>query len=67
MQYAWGRGVHKVLLGKPEGKNHLKYLDVNERIILKRIFKMCDGNMDWVNVAQDMERRRALVNAVMNR
>jgi len=30
-------------------------------IILKMIFKKCDGDMDWVNVAQDMERWRALV------
>jgi hypothetical protein len=67
VEYEWGRGVHKVLLGKPEVKNHMEYLDVNGRIILKRIFKICDGDMDWVNVAQDMERRRDIVNAVMNR
>jgi hypothetical protein len=24
------------------------------------------GGMDWIDLAQDMERRRALVNAVMN-
>jgi len=46
--------VHKVLLGKPEGKkNNLEYLNVNGR---KMIFKKCDGDMDWDNVAHDMER-----------
>jgi len=25
------------------------------------------GGMDWIDLAQDAERRRALVNAVMNR
>jgi len=24
------------------------------------------GGMDWIDLAQDMDRRRALVNAVMN-
>jgi hypothetical protein len=25
------------------------------------------GSMDWIDLAQDMDRRRALVNAVINR
>ena len=44
----------------------MEYIGVNGRIILKWIFKKCDGGMDWVNVAQDRDRRRVLVNAVMN-
>jgi len=53
--------------GKLRVKNHLEYLDVNGMIILKIIFKERDGDMDWVNVAQEMERWRALLSAVMNK
>ena len=34
-----GRGVHKVLVGKPEGKNHWGDQDVDGRIILRWIFR----------------------------
>ena len=38
-----GRGVHKVLVGKPEGKNHWGDQDVDGRIILRRIFRKWEG------------------------
>jgi hypothetical protein len=60
------RGAYRVLVGRPEGKSHLKDLDIDGRIILKWIFKKCDGAMDWIDMAQDRDRWRALVDAVMN-
>jgi hypothetical protein len=40
---------------------------VDGRIILKWTCERFGwGGMDWINVAQDRERWRALVNAVMN-
>ena len=39
---------------------------VDGKIILIRIFKKWDGGRDWIDLAQDRDRWRALVNAVMN-
>ena len=40
---------------------------VDGRIILRLIFsKLGGGGMDWINLAQDRDRWRALLNAVMN-
>jgi hypothetical protein len=60
------RGVYKVLLGKPEGKRQLgrprcRWED-NINLDLQEIG--C-GGMDWIELAQDRDRCRALVNAVM--
>ena len=48
-----------------EGDN-LEYPRVDGWIILKLILKKWDGRMDWTNMAQDSDRWRALLTAVMN-
>jgi hypothetical protein len=45
---------------------HLEDSGVDGTIILKWIFKKWHGNMDWIDLAQDRDRWRALENAVMN-
>jgi hypothetical protein len=39
---------------------------VDGRIILKWIFKTWDGDMDWIELARDRDRWRAVVNVAMN-
>jgi hypothetical protein len=38
----YGGGAYRVLVGKPEGKNHLEDQGVGGRIILKLIFEKWD-------------------------
>ena len=61
------RGVYRFLVGKPEGKRPLgrprrRWVD-NIRMDLQEIG--C-GYMDWIGLAQDRDRWRTLVSAVMN-
>jgi hypothetical protein len=69
MWRVWGeeRGVYRVLVGEPEGKRPLgiprSRWEDNVKMDLKDVG--C-GGMDWIKLAQDMGRWRALVNAVMN-
>jgi len=62
-----GRGVYKVLLGKPEGKRPLgrprRRWEDNINMDLQELG--C-GGMDWIELAQDKDRCWALVIAVMN-
>jgi hypothetical protein len=53
-------------MGKPEGGNHFEDLDVDGRIILKRIFEKWDGGTDWIILAWDKERWGDLVKGIMN-
>jgi len=65
--YGDRRGLHGVLVGKPEGKRPLGDKGVDGRIILRWIFRKWDvGGVDWTQLAQDRDRCRALVTAVMN-
>jgi hypothetical protein len=60
------RRVCRALVGKPEGRDHLEDPDLDGRVILRGIFRKCNGGMGWIDVAQDRDRWRALVKTVMN-
>jgi hypothetical protein len=46
--------------------DHLGDPGVDGRIIFKCVFKTWDWGMDWIELAQDRDRWRAVMNAVMN-
>jgi hypothetical protein len=65
----WGKGEIYIgfWCGKLRVRHHLEDLDVDGRIILKMdLQEVGCGGMDWIDLAQDRDRWRALVNAVMN-
>jgi len=62
-----GRSVYRVLVGKPGGKRPLgRPRHGWEDNIKMDLQEVGCGGMDWIELAQDRERWRALVNAVMN-
>ena len=62
-----GRGVHKVLVGKPEGKRPFgrprRRWEDNIKIDLQEVGGSCG---EWVEMTQDREMWRALLSTVMN-
>jgi len=62
-----GRGVYRVLVGKPEGRRPLgrprRRWAYNIRMDLQEVG--C-GYMGWIGLAQDRNRWRTVVSAVMN-
>jgi len=66
--YGERRGVYRVLVGKSGGKRPLgrpmrSRWEDNIKMDLQEVG--CRG-MDWIELAQDMDRWRALANEVMN-
>ena len=61
------RGVHRVLMGKPEGKRPLGRPRRRWEDNIKRdLQEMGGGCGDWMEMAQDRDWWRALVSTVMN-
>jgi hypothetical protein len=44
----------------------LEYIGVDLKIIVKLIFKKYNGEVDWIDLAQDTDKWAAVVNALMN-
>jgi len=61
------RGVYRVLVGIPEGRRPLgrprRRLEDNIKMDLEDVQW---GSMDWIDLDEDRDRWRALVNAIMN-
>jgi hypothetical protein len=73
MRWAWhvarmgeGRGVHRVLVGKPEGKRPRGRPRRRWEDNIKMDLQEEGGGGDWMELAQDRDRWLALVNTVMN-
>ena len=62
-----GRGVHRVLVGKPEGKRPMgrprHRREDNNKIDLQEDGRGCG---DWMELSQGRDRWRVLVNTVRN-
>jgi len=62
-----GKGMYRVLVGKPEGRRPLgrprRRWEDNTRMGLRKVGCGC---VNWMELAQDRDRWRALVGAVMN-
>jgi hypothetical protein len=62
-----GRHMYRVLVGKPEGKRPLERPRRRwEDVIKMGLEEIGWGCVEWIHLAQDRDRWRALVNAVMN-
>jgi hypothetical protein len=61
------RNVYRVLVGKSEGKSPLERPRRSwEGGIKMDLIEIGWGDVEWINLVQDRDRWRAVVNAVMN-
>jgi len=61
------KGVYRVLVGKPEGKRPLGRPRRRWEDNIKMGHQEVEcGGMDWIELSQDRDRWRALVNVIMN-
>jgi hypothetical protein len=61
------RNVYRLLVGKPEGKRPLRRPRCRWiNIIMMDLLVIGLSVVDWIGLAQDRYRWRALVNSVMN-
>jgi len=62
-----GRSVHRVLVGKPEGRRPLERPRLRWENNIKTDLQEVGGGLgDWMDLAQDRDRWRAIMSTVMN-
>jgi hypothetical protein len=62
-----GRGAYRILVGRPEGRRPLGTPRHRwEDNIKTNLQEVAWWGMDWIDMAQDRDRWRALVKVVMN-
>jgi hypothetical protein len=67
MWYVQGReGAYRALVENLREGDHSEDPGVDGRIILEWIFGKWDVGMNWIDLDQDRDRWRAVVNAIMN-
>jgi hypothetical protein len=63
-----GRNVYRILVGRPEGKRPLgrsrRRWEDGVKMDIREIG--WGGGVEWIHLAEDRDRWRAVVNAVMN-
>jgi ribosome biogenesis protein Nip4 len=60
-------GAYNILVGRPEERRPLRRpRRIWEDNIKMELREIVFGDVDWINLAQDRDRWRALVNTVMN-
>ena len=64
--YAQGRGACRVLVEKPEGWKPLERPKRRWEDNIKMDLRGVGRGMGWIDLAQDRDRWRTVVNAVMN-
>jgi hypothetical protein len=50
------RNIYWVLVGKPEGKDHLENQSVDGRMGLELILGRLTGGVEWIHLTQDRDR-----------
>jgi hypothetical protein len=60
------KGIYRILVGRSQGRRPFGRPRRRWEGNIKRDLQEVGWGMDWIELAEDRERSRALVNAVMN-